>query len=187
MESIENRLQELQIRFDRLEKQNRRWKRGALGVALIVGCVLAMGQASPSRTIEGEELLLHDSSGTVRVRISATDRFGPLLDLYGEDGKSLRVRLNGTAESSGLVLTNRKQIMMLDESSLTISEGMSPRVVLNGSGENAPSLALTDADGFSAAAGSTETVTTKTGEKQKRSAASVMLFGKDGKVLWSAP
>jgi len=55
---MENRLQELQNRFDRLEKQNRRWKRGALGMALIVGCVLATGQATP--------VAMGQSNGTIQ-------------------------------------------------------------------------------------------------------------------------
>ncbi len=35
--------------------------------------------------------------------------------------------------------------------------------------------------------GSTELETPRTGETHKTSAASVVLFGKDGKALWTAP
>ena len=50
-----------------------------------------------------------------------------------------------------------------------------------------PFIVANDSEGFSAELGSTSLVTTRTGEQHKSSAASLVLFGKDGKVLWSAP
>lgn len=50
-----------------------------------------------------------------------------------------------------------------------------------------PSLKLEDQDGYSAIFGSTDLLTPSTGRKQMTSAASLTLFGKDKKVLWSAP
>ena len=50
-----------------------------------------------------------------------------------------------------------------------------------------PSLQLIDKEGFQAALGMSSLATIKTGEKRRSSAASVILFGKDEKVLWSAP
>jgi len=48
-------------------------------------------------------------------------------------------------------------------------------------------LSLSDKEGFMTAIGNTDLVTPRTGETHKTSAASVVLFGKDQKVLWSAP
>jgi hypothetical protein len=48
-------------------------------------------------------------------------------------------------------------------------------------------LSLRDSEGFESDLGGSSLVTTKTGETHERSAASLVLFDKDGKVLWSAP
>lgn len=50
-----------------------------------------------------------------------------------------------------------------------------------------PNLQIQDNNGFETILGSTELVTPRTGETHKTSAASVVLFGKDSKILWSAP
>jgi hypothetical protein len=59
------------------------------------------------------------------------------------------------------------------------------RVIIDTS--EGPSVHVTDREGFSAALGVSSLVTTKTGYKNQTSAAAVVLFGKDNKVLWSAP
>jgi hypothetical protein len=60
------------------------------------------------------------------------------------------------------------------------------RVILE-YGAEAPSLTLADAQGFEAIIGRTSLVEPTTGATSKSSAASVTLFGKDGKSIWSAP
>lgn len=49
------------------------------------------------------------------------------------------------------------------------------------------SLKLQDKEGFSAILGSADLVVPKTGRKESTSAATLTLFDKDNKVLWSAP
>jgi len=53
--------------------------------------------------------------------------------------------------------------------------------------ETIPVIELTDGQGYSAKLGVTSLVTLKTGETHRTSAASLVLFGKDGEVVWSAP
>jgi hypothetical protein len=53
--------------------------------------------------------------------------------------------------------------------------------------DGGPSLKLEDQNGYSAILGSTDLLTPSTGRKEMTSAASLTLFGKDKKVLWSAP
>jgi len=48
-------------------------------------------------------------------------------------------------------------------------------------------IGIEDSDGFSAVLGKTDLVTIRTGEKHTTSAASLTLFGKENKVIWSAP
>jgi hypothetical protein len=50
-----------------------------------------------------------------------------------------------------------------------------------------PSMKLEDEGGFSAVIGSTDLLTPRTGRKESTSAASLVLFGKDKKAIWSAP
>jgi hypothetical protein len=50
-----------------------------------------------------------------------------------------------------------------------------------------PTVTLSDSEGFQTSIGATDLVTPRTGETHKTSAASLVMFGKDNKVLWSAP
>lgn len=58
-----------------------------------------------------------------------------------------------------------------------------------GTDENSggPSVTVEDKDGYSGALGRTELEAIGTGRKTRTPAASVVLFGKNKKVLWSAP
>lgn len=53
--------------------------------------------------------------------------------------------------------------------------------------DDAPRITIIDDEGFQAVLGSTGTVETRTGRTNQTSAASLILFGKDKEVLWSAP
>ena len=55
------------------------------------------------------------------------------------------------------------------------------------SSADGPSLTLSDAQGFRAIIGSASLNTPTTGASTKTSAASVILFDKEGKSVWSAP
>jgi hypothetical protein len=50
-----------------------------------------------------------------------------------------------------------------------------------------PSITVSDAEGFETKIGSADLLTAQTGEAHRTSAASLVLFGKDNRVLWSAP
>ena len=52
---------------------------------------------------------------------------------------------------------------------------------------NAPNLMLSDDEGFRTEIGRTDLMTPLTGETHKTSAASLIMFGKDDKVIWRAP
>ena len=53
--------------------------------------------------------------------------------------------------------------------------------------QNEPTIGLDDTNGFSAVLGSTSLVTAGTGQERLTPAASLILFGKDGNVLFAAP
>jgi hypothetical protein len=80
-------------RIERLERQNRRLKRIAVGGLLLLVTVAVMGAPSPSRTIEAQRFVLTDSAGRTRAvlgteKADATQSFySPTLTLYTENGK----------------------------------------------------------------------------------------------------
>ena len=53
--------------------------------------------------------------------------------------------------------------------------------------EDGPNITVEDKEGYSTEIGGTDLVQTKTGKKEQTPAASLVLFDKDKKVLWSAP
>lgn len=74
MPHVENELSGLMSRIERLERQSRRWKAGAICLALAGGACLALGAADDdanSKTLDADRLILRDEAGTPRVE------FGP--------------------------------------------------------------------------------------------------------------
>ncbi len=94
----------------------------------------------------------------------------PALFLFSPGGKS-GVQLEAAQTGPGLLLSG--------------PDGK-PGVKLYMSGDG-PSLRMQDAEGFGTVVGTVDLVTEKTGEQHKRSAGSVVILGKDGKMIWSAP
>jgi hypothetical protein len=118
---------------------------------------------------EGPWLALYDANGKPRAWLIVTSD-GPRLDLTSADGKS----------SAGLVASSDGPGLDLNG-----ADGKSSAWLLALS--DGPILDLNDASGFETDIGVTGLVTPATGETHKTSAASIVLFGKDRKVLWSAP
>jgi len=228
-------LSNILARLGRVERENRRLKRMAVGVLVLAGAVILMGQARPSnRTIEAERFVLKDASGRIRARLEMelSDRptlalldakgfplvsleagespslnlckgscdqqvwlgtfpnglFG--LALYGKDkGAPLHGLQAGLGVVNGVPGLNLYGKDATEGASLDLEAG--PRLFLSDQNGDVSlekaSLEVSDKQGFRAKIGSTELETPRTGETHKTSAASVVLFGKDGKALWTAP
>jgi hypothetical protein len=107
---------------------------------------------------------LFDESGKPQVSIEADKKTGEFITLGGTAGKESAMLWNTGVSIFG-------------------KEG-SFRVEL---GEEGPSLDLKDNEGFSTTLGRTDLVALASGRKERTPAASLVLFGKNQKVLWSAP
>ena len=89
---------ELQILRDRVEKmeaRSRRIRNLSLSGFLALLSVLLLGQAAPSKTLEGRQLILTDGNGLRRVVISAQVAGEPmiaLLDVEGQIRAGMRLR-----------------------------------------------------------------------------------------------
>jgi hypothetical protein len=133
-----------------------------------------MGQASGPRTppeVRAKSFVLVDANGETRARLyMSASANGPGLTLYDASGKS-RAMLAAAPDGPGLVLGDAN-------GKLRAELGVT---------SNGPGLQLNDASGFETDIGVTDLITPANGETHTTSAASIVLFGKDKKVLWSAP
>jgi hypothetical protein len=205
MTSQETVIETVLERLTKLERQNRRLKRTGVAALIVAASLAFMGQASKPKTIEANEFILRDASGNTRAKLwvdgakagepmgipGRTFRADPTLALYDEQGNpsvflrgndggtvsaaTLGVRdsghtvgmLTGVTGSGLLTLYNSKQTVK--------AEFVSDR------------LSVTDDQGFTAAVGTSDLVTPRTGETHRTSAASLILLDKNKNVIWQAP
>ncbi len=203
-------LEIIEERLEKVERENRQLKRTGLAVLLLAGVALVMGQARPIRTVEAEKFVLRDWSGkrratlavqadesvsltladsTGKVRASLNvGKLGPSLDLADPNGK-----VKETFSDEGLMFFDKasnpwaalwhpENSPRLDLYAANRENRVSLRVI-----EEGATLLLGDREGYEAALGSTWIEMPQTGQGHRTSAASLLLIGKDGKMLWSAP
>ncbi len=198
-------------RLEKVEKENRRLKRIVAVGSLLAAVLLIMGQARPRRTIEAEKFVLKDANGSSRAQLGM-DSNGPTLSLQDANGVPL-VALSGgdysfltlfrTGSKEQVTMSANKEfygMVLYDEKShragLAVWKGIPGLTLYDEKGteraglvapDGGPSLKLEDQNGYSAIFGSTDLITPSTGRKEMTSVASLTLFGRDKKVLWSAP
>jgi hypothetical protein len=178
-------------RLEKVERQNRQLKMvGGMVLALAVAGMV-MGQALPSaRVVEAEGFVLKDAAGKVRAELSV-DGEGAKLLLGSENGKS-RAMLNVDKDGPALTLFDENAklrawlAVFKDGPRLALrDESEKVRVGLSVDGDR-PRLRLYDEKSKTRAVlGPTELETTGTGEQRPES--SLVLFDRDGKVLWQTP
>jgi hypothetical protein len=199
--------QPLEVRIERLERQNRLFRRGALTCLIALVSVGLMGQtkhphkAAPTpaapvvpEKIEAGSFIMKDSNGKIRAELSMAGT-GPALKLLDESGTPLMtLSLNDGNPQGPLMLFSDPQHHA--GVSVSVLQGMGSQLSLVGARpdiqarmEVAPegtSLEMSDADGFATSIGN-GMQSSKGKQPKKTTAASVTLYGKDRKVLWSTP
>ena len=202
-------------RIERLERQNRRLKQTALVCVVAIAAVMLtgglMGQTQHRKTtkrkpaatapaapvvpekIEAKSFVLEDSAGHERAELSMSGT-GPSLRLLDQSGSALvTISLNdGTPSGPMLLLSDPAHSAAM---AMSVQQGAGSQLSLTGN-QNAmvhvgvtkdgTTLELFDQDGSSASLGNSVKVS-RNGKTQQTSAASIALFNKDRKVLWSAP
>ena len=198
------------IRIERLERQNSRWKRGALACLVAIMSIGLMGQtqrkstrpAAPTpppapvlpKNIEAESFILKDANGHVRAELSMSGT-GPSFKLRDQSGAALvTLSLNDEAPAGPFMLLSDPQHKA--GLSMSILQGAGSQLTLTGERADiqahigvtpdGTSLALSDQDGFTTNIGS-GVQAGKGGQVKKTTAASITLFNKDRKVIWSQP
>jgi hypothetical protein len=206
-------------RIGRLERENRRLKRGAIAFLVMIASVGLMAQtrqnppasstsqrqkgrapATPAApapagptAVEAQGFILKDSNGKVRAELSMTGST-PSLKFRDESGSALvTLSLNGDAPGGPMLLLSDPQhhaavaLSVLEHAGPQLSlTGERPDIQLHmGVAPDGTTLELSDKDGFTTSIGSG--ILPKNGQVKKTSAASIVLFGKERKVLWSVP
>lgn len=162
----------IEERLQKLERQNRIIKTTGLGVLLIASAFLFMGQARPARpgNLTATAFVLVDAHGQKRATLDTSNDEAASLKMYSANGR-VEAQLSVFAPGPMFALSGTDMKTNVWVAAFS----------------DVPAVDLTDAQGFSTNIGVTDLLTPTTGETHKTSAASVILFGKDKKVLWSAP
>jgi len=200
--------QTLEIRIERLERQNRLFRRGALTCVIAMVPVGLLGQtnnpnqagtappAAPAipEKIEAGSFILKDSNGKIRAELSMSGT-GPTFKLRDESGTPLiTLSLNDSSPQGPMMLFSDPQHHA--GVSVSVLEGMGSQLSLVGARPDiqarmavAPegtSFEMSDANGFTTSIGN-GIQASKGKQPKKTTAASVTLYGKDRRVLWSTP
>jgi hypothetical protein len=192
-------------RLVKLERHNRIVKGAALAIATLgAAALLVQARAKNTSALEAEKFSLKDASGHVRADLSELQDGTPVLKLYeanGNEGTEImpgsvmlmdsngraRLQLSVGADGSSLSLIDEKGAgrVVLDQGTSTnfLQPYGKSRVYIGAIGKGA-TLAVSDSDEFSSQLG---TIQTGIGERQLSSAASLVLVGKGGNVIWRAP
>src|SRR5215469_5099144 len=176
-------------RLEKLEKESRRLKRGGATCLLVAACVALMAQARTNRTVEAEKFVLHDAAGNVKGVWSVGAWEGqpfPALVLNDAAGKPQVLLMGGAGSvSPSLGVTYNGESSSLSESGLHVFGKNAHATVF--ASEGIANVEASGRDGFKTTMGSTQLQVINSGEMRETSAASIVLFGKEGKVLWSVP
>ena len=143
--------------------------------------------------LEAESFVLKDTAGRERAELAMAGT-GPTLRLLDQSGTAMvTISLSDGTPSGPLVLLSSPDHH--GGLSMSVQQGAGPQLALTGN-ENAQvhvgvtkegtALELFDEDGFSTSLGSGMKVS-KSGKTQQTNAASITLFNKDHKVIWSEP
>jgi hypothetical protein len=203
---------DIHARLEKLEKENRRIKRMGIVAMVLASVLFISGQAKMNKVVEANEFVLKDGNGKARARLSMSTLFRdpepatraentlmqkdiPNLSFYDAEGHA-RIFIAAFHEESRIYLTDSQQTMhsaMWAASAALSGAGAS----ITGPGElfqvtldtfiEGPQLVLKDKGGYSTEIGRTELVVPGTGKTEQTPAASIVLFDKGKKVLWSAP
>jgi hypothetical protein len=198
----------LEIRIERLERQNRLFRRGIFTCLIALVSVVLMAQtkhprkaasATPAASaipekIEAGSFILKDSTGKVRAELSMAGT-GPTFKLRDESGvPQVTISLNDGAPQGPMMLFSDSQHH--GAVSISVLQGMGSQLSLVGARPDIQARMAVTPDGTSFEMSDSEGFTTSIGngiqagkgkQVKKTTAASVTLYGKDRKLLWATP
>jgi len=183
-------------RLAKLEGQNRRLRQAGLAALIALGGLLLMGQAAPiRRTLRAQEFDLVDARGRLRGKLGF-DGKDPQLDLYNRNGISTATLYSyDGGNTGGLLLTDidsGSAISLNTEAlvgpQLRFSDKDRAKVALSLWLQTGNvSLDLSDAQGNRSVLGAVARSGLLPASAQPASAASLVMLGKNGQVIYRAP
>lgn len=194
----EANMESLARRLERVERENRRLRRGAVAVVGVIVAAILMGQGgSKGRIIEAEGFHLMDAAGARRGGLFTSPDGAVGLALYGKDGKALAMLAVEADTSPSLWFTDKDGNTRVrlgigsKENNAPFNLGApggKASVALFAKPDGTASLNLFDKEGKERATlGHTALEMLRTGAVEQTAASSLVLFDKEGKVLWKAP
>jgi hypothetical protein len=202
-------------RIARLERANRRLKQGAIVFLVMIasaGLMAQTRQSAPAASqrpkgraaapapaapagptaVEAQGFILKDANGKVRAELGLTGGT-PSLKFRDESGSALvSLSLNEGPGGPVLLLSDPQHHASV---ALSVLEKAGPQLSLTGEradiqlrmgvSPDGTTLELSDKEGFTTSIGNG--IVPKNGQVKKTSAASIVLYNKERKVLWSQP
>jgi hypothetical protein len=147
-------------RIERLERDARRWKRGAAVAALVVAATGVMGHAS-TRTLDAHRFVLRDSGNRARAELAMDGDRSLALRFKDETGMP-RLTMGIEGDAAVIVLNDKTS---------------KPRATLTVLAHGAPSLTMYDESGKSRADVSLS----------REGTPAVSLLDRDGLTKWKTP
>jgi hypothetical protein len=189
-------------RLERLEKENRRFRRTGLVLLLVSACVfLASAAQSGRRTLTANEFVLVDHEGHARAKLAIESKrvaltfldqegrkqmsLSGLRDDLGREHASLALGEEAATNPIALGGTNGDEFAIISDGGLTLAGTGKTSIVLGIAGPNSPVVEINDSQGYATILGASS-VQYASGKSEKSSNA-ILLLGKDRKVIWSAP
>jgi len=180
-------------RLEAVERSNRRLKALAACVGLALTAVVLMGQARPAAptaaTLEAQEFVVKDATGTVRARLGTTAT-GASLNLIHDAGRASLVVSSNKAQGSHLALADPtgkiKGLLLLSEQAIGMylspvdatGAPKSPRAVFEVHSQGPGGFAVYDRNGHARAL---------VGAIAEDGTSVAVIQDKDGAVTWRAP
>lgn len=174
-------------RLDRVERELRWWRRGAASAMAVTVAVVLMGQALPQNpTVEAQKFVVKDATGMVRAELVGEANGPTSLHFYDQDGKRPVVMEWNPEDAAGFYLQSGTATVSLTTDGwpalyLGLESGKTGALLAH------RNLTLYEDHETRAVLGQTEIEGALTGTLDKRSASSLVLFDRDGKVIWHVP
>lgn len=166
-------LRELQERVARLERERLQWRLGAVAAVAALFAVAFTHASQVIDEVRTRQLVIVDQYGKIRARLGCAPNGSVGLSLWDAEGK-VRAGL-------GLLSDGSPHLSLADaKGKLRAALAVLP--------DEGPSLSLLDANGKVRAVLGACTLETKViGVEERRPESSLVLFDRDGWVVWKAP
>ena len=201
MQTQDLTVQALADRVSRLETQNRRLKMAGLAIVTVASAWLLMGQARSSRIVEASEFRLTDAHGKTRARLAMGLAGGPTLTFFDtkdlpiagiDGGKEPSLFLTGWDNAAHILLRITKDSYGLDladkrpRATLSVSNNSTGLDFWDEYGDPQATMSVDKASGNITFRNARGKVSSQWVDS-RAAGASLVLYDKTEKAVWSAP